>query len=88
MKKTYSAAVRLFVEIFRFLGPIVPSIIDKGNNDDIINLVSKRFPTYRTVLEGGHVGLHRTLHVPCCHQGSSQVDIFINKVWLQTHGMP
>ena len=43
--------------------------------------------THWVVLEGGHVGLDRALHVPSSHQGRGQVDVAIYEVWLEPHGV-
>lgn len=44
--------------------------------------------THGIVLQCGYISLHCLLHVTGSNQSSSQVDVAVNKIGLQTNGMP
>lgn len=46
-----------------------------------------RHTTHRVVSEGSHVGVHSLMQLSCSNQCSCQVDIAINKLWLQSDSM-
>lgn len=43
--------------------------------------------TYRIVLQCGDVRLDSLLHVPGRHQRRSEVDVSVDEVWLEPHGV-